>query len=497
MKILIDECLPRKLRGELHLTDGNTSMHDTLDLDQLAQEVQARQQASKGGVWMQRARAVLLVAAVYLFFTFNIFMPALIVAAVNIAPAIVLFLVYAPQFRRNIVELRRARELLHHLLPDLPRPAMHYPLLFPWQIATLIALLLAATTVFMYQKYVPEWEAILAVLLAAAAALVAWMSAALIRAYPTQDANGRAFLRGRVMDWTAAILLLLLLTNILPAWLWQQLDPAGISIMALFVLSLLGIIAFTAVLSANQRLPVYWVFQGPLERGDYDGALRRVDLLLRWRPQNVYFQSMRGILLLFAVRPDEAERVTRDLLANPHTHGPTLASSATNLGYALLGQKRYDEALPFLEAGVRIMPEYGSLYSGVANYYSRQKIETQRALALRNRAVELTPRPKKVRGIDSYMWVGLLSGLAVAAARAGDDARANAALNQAFKDCDRRFIPVLAVVHCDAGLIAQLQGHEADAQSHFAHAIELDPHGYAGHVARGAGGGTEKLKVKS
>jgi tetratricopeptide (TPR) repeat protein len=468
------------------MAEGNIAVRDTLDLEQLAKEVQARRQASKGGVWMQRARAVLLVAGVYVFFTFNILTPALIVVAVNLAPVIVLFLVYAPQFRRNIGELRRARELLHHLLTDLPRPEMHYPTLFPWQIATLIALMLAATTVFMYQRYVPEWEAILAVLLAAAAALVAWMSLALIRAYPTQDANGRAFLRGRVIDWTAAVLLLLFLTNALPAWLWQQLDPAGINIMALFVLSLLGIIAFTAVLSANQRLPVYWVFHGPLERGDYDGALRRVDLLLRWRPQNIYFKSMRGILLLFAMRPDEAERVTRDLLANPHTNGATVATSATNLGYALLGQKQYGDALPFLEAGVRIMPEYGSLYSAVASYYSRQKIEPQRAMELRNRAVELTPRPKKVRGIESYMWVGMLSGLAVAAAQAGDDARANVALNQAFKDCDRRFIPVLAVVHCDAGLIARLQGHEADAQSHFAHAVELDPHGYAGHVAREA-----------
>jgi tetratricopeptide (TPR) repeat protein len=328
-------------------------MLDTLNLDQLAEEVQARQQASKGGVWMGRVRAVLLVAAVYVFFTFNVFTPALIVVAVNLAPVIVLFLVYAPQFRRNILELRRARELLHHLLPDLPRPAMNYPTLFPWQIATLIALLLAATTVFMYQRFVPEWEAILTGLLAAAAALLAWMSLALIRAYPKQDGQGRAFLRGRMMDWTAAILLLLLLTNVLPAWLWQQLDPVGINIMALFVLSLLGIIAYSAALSANQRLPVYWVFRGPLERGDYEGALRRVDWLLRWRPQNIYFKSMRGILLLFAVRVEEAERVTRDLLANPNAHWTTLASSATNLGYALLGQKRYDEALPFLEAGVR------------------------------------------------------------------------------------------------------------------------------------------------
>jgi tetratricopeptide (TPR) repeat protein len=195
---------------------------------------------------------------------------------------------------------------------------------------------------------------------------------------------------------------------------------------------------------------------------------------------------MRAILLLLAVRVEEAERATRDLLANPHTPWATLASSATNVGYALLGQKRYEGALTFLEAGVHIMPEYGSLYSGVASYYSRQKIEPQRAMKLRNRALELTARPKKLRGIDSYMWVGLLSGLAVAAARAGDDARANVALNQAFKDCDRRFLPALAVVHCDAGLIARLQGHEADAQSHLAHAIELDPLGYAGHVAREA-----------
>jgi tetratricopeptide (TPR) repeat protein len=437
-------------------------------------------------MWMQRGRAVLLVAAIYVFFTFNIFTPALIVVAVNLAPVLMLFLVYAPQFRRNILELRRAHELLHHLLLDLPRPDRHYPTLFPWQIATLIALLLAATTVFMYQRFVPEWEAILAVILFAAAALAAWMSLPLIRAYPGQDANGRAYLRGRVLDWTAAVLLLLFLTNAFPAWLWQQLDPAGVNITALFVLSLLGIMALTVVFSANQRLPAYWVFRGPLERGDYDGALRRVDWLLRWRPQNIYFKGIRGILLLFAVRPGEAEQATRELLTNPNTHWTTLASSATNLGYALLGQKRYDEALPFLEAGVRIMPEYGSLYSGVANYYSRQRIEPQRALDLRTRGIELTTRPKKLRGIDSYMWAGMLSGLAVAAARAGDDARANVALNQAFKDCDRRFIPAVAVVHCDAGLVARLQGHEADAQSHLAHAIELDPHGYAGHVAREA-----------
>ncbi len=468
------------------MTDASTPMHDTLNLDQLAQDVQARRQASKGGVWIQRARALLLVVGAYVFFTSNELLPILLLAAAIGGPVIAIVLMYAPQFRRNIFELRRAHDMLRHLLPDLPRPDIHYPTLFPWQIATLIALLLVATTIWMYQQYVPEWQMIVTVLLVAAAGLLAWMSVALIRAYPTQDANGRAFLRGRVMDWTGAILLLLMLTSIFPAWLWQQLDPAGSNFMTLFFVYIVGIIAFTIVLVANQRLPVYWVFRGPLERGDYDGALRRVELLLRWCPQNIYFKSMRAILLLFAVRPDEAEQLTRDLLANPHTNSATLASTATNLGYALLRQNRYDDALPFLEAGVRIQPEFGSLYGGVASYYSRQKIEPQRALELRNRAVELTPRPKKLRGIESYMWVGLLSGLAVAAAQAGDDSRADAALNQAFKDCDRRFIPALATVHSDAGLIARLRGHEADAQSHFAHAAELDPNGHGGHVARGA-----------
>jgi tetratricopeptide (TPR) repeat protein len=339
---------------------------------------------------------------------------------------------------------------------------------------------------FMYQRYVPYWEVIVTAVLAVAAALLAWMSVALIRVYPKQDANGRAFLRGRVMDWTAAILLLLLFISVFPAWAWQQLDPKGINIVALSIVSLLGIAAFAVVLWANQRLPIYWVFHGPLQRGDYEGALRRVDLLLRWRPQNIYFKSLRGILLLLAVRSGEAETMMRELLANPHTNGMSVATSATNLGYALLGQKRYDEALLFLEAGVRIQPEYGSLYSGVASYYSRQKIEAQRDLELRNRALELTARPKKLRGIDSYMWASLLSGLAVAAAQAGDDARANAALNQAFQDCDRRFLPAVAAVHCDAGLVAQAQGFAADAESHFAHAIELDPNGHAGHTARQA-----------
>jgi tetratricopeptide (TPR) repeat protein len=240
------------------------------------------------------------------------------------------------------------------------------------------------------------------------------------------------------------------------------------------------------VLNTNMRLPQQWVSGAPLARGDYDGALRRVDFLLRWRPHNTLFQSMRAILLLFAARPEEAERITRGLLANPETMSANLGITATNLGYALLGQRRYDEALPLLEAGVHILPEYGTTYSGVAGYYLRQKIEFQRALELKNRAVELTPRPKKRKGIECYGWVTLLSGLAEAAALAGDDARADAALNQAFADCDRGFIPGLANLHTDAGLIARHRGNEADAYSHFAHAAELDPHGYAGQQARDA-----------
>jgi tetratricopeptide (TPR) repeat protein len=303
------------------------------------------------------------------------------------------------------------------------------------------------------------------------------------RTYPRLDKNGRAYLRGRVMDWTLAIALLVFWMAIFPSALWQALDPFARDPLILLVAHILAFFGLLGTFNGNALLPARWTFGGPLIRGDYDGAIHRIDRLLRFRPQNILFKSWRGYVLLLAGRYDEAERLWRDLLLNSQTNGGTLGIAASNLGYALMGQERFDEALPYLEVGVRMTPELGSIYSGVATYYLRQNIEPERSLEFMSHAVALTPRPKKLKGLEAYLWSTLLSSQAVAAVRSGEQSLTDNSLNLAFADSDPRFLPGVAGLHYDAGRVAQARGDTAGAESHFTRAIELDPHGHVGKQA--------------
>jgi len=463
------------------LTNTDAASHDHLDLDQLALPQAKTQRGLRSFL-----RAAAFVALFFIFLNTPLTATPLFVIGISIAvPVVLVWLGYIRPYRRSVLRLLSARDILHEALPDIPRPALTASRLFPFQIGAFLSLLVAAVSATLNQRwYIPyaDWTAVMAALLAAL--LLLWMALGFLLDYGKLDRNGRAFIRGRIVDWTIAIGLFLLLVSILPAEVWRAADPLGRETISLVILYILGLLAFYGVLWANAMLPHQWAL-APLARADYDAALRRVDLLLRLRPQNIQFKSLRGFILLTGARAREAEAVLRDLLANPQTHFQTLSAAACNTGYALMAQERFDEALPFLEAAIRMQPEYGTLYSAVASYYVRQKLNPERALEFMGRAIELTPRPKG-RGLARYTWASLLGSQAVAAAMAGEDRIADESLNMAFADADKRFIPGVASLHYDAGRVAQMRGDLAGARSHFERAVALDPRGHGGWMAERA-----------
>jgi tetratricopeptide (TPR) repeat protein len=210
------------------------------------------------------------------------------------------------------------------------------------------------------------------------------------------------------------------------------------------------------------------------------GGLARMERVLRIFPNNLAFLTNQSVLLLHVGRIEEAEHIIRELLERHrkrNIYAGATALQLNNLGVCLTFEGRFAEALPILEASVRIEPKYAHTYDSIASWYLDQNLDPERALELSELAVEL-PTPD-ILGSQPVRQATSARALALT----GRDTRAEALLEQALSTLDQARPEIAAETYRQAAYARLAQGDRETAEAHFKRAVALDPDGLFGKLA--------------
>jgi tetratricopeptide (TPR) repeat protein len=260
--------------------------------------------------------------------------------------------------------------------------------------------------------------------------------------------------------------------------LFSKIDSSWALGIVLLVIALLGVSYVVTLYPAR-------VLKRILDRGDYDAALQRLETATHGqsRPTQLFFQ---GTILMLAGRYEEGGQALRAcLVAGRSTAAPEQQSVALeNLGWALIAQGRYDEAIRALETAIQLRPSGTDSYAVLAEAYLFQGIEPEKALTLARQAVR-NKRRRFLWGllVDRYVYANAWADQAWALALMGRYEEAAKALAQAFRVAEKGFRPAFAGVHYRAGRVKQLMGDWEAALSHHRAAAGLDPVGHYGRLA--------------
>jgi tetratricopeptide (TPR) repeat protein len=260
---------------------------------------------------------------------------------------------------------------------------------------------------------------------------------------------------------------------------------------AALVISLLGdqhpagtIFAVSAVLIA-----VAWVFalgdkamtravHRSLAKGDYDAAIARSTAILRWFPRSAHFTFMRGTAYLFSGRLDEAEPELRAALDKGA--GPAQSSRLVNLAYIQMDQGYFRHALATFEKAAKIYDASGTAYAGMAEARLRGGLETDLALDLLDRAIQLrTASPRWVK-IDRHTLAYMYANRAWALALKGRIQEAEADTRRALEQADPAFVPGYAGTEWRVANALLAMGRPDEANAHLRIAAGIDPKGTYG-----------------
>jgi len=237
---------------------------------------------------------------------------------------------------------------------------------------------------------------------------------------------------------------------------------------------LIGVVGFVPALIYvyGYRWLIRWV---------YAGGLKRAEQMLRLWPGNSHFLNIKAVYLLTAGEVREAESILRILLGRKYRRKINeIGLLLNNLGACLMIDQQYEEALPVLEAAVRIFPGLGNTYDSLAGWYLEQNLDAERAVELSDVAVAYTPPA----AIDS-MAVALATN-ARALALTGRTTRAEVSLKGALEAIPK-LMPIPACeINRQAGYTRLALGDAAGAAEHFRRAVALDPKGAYGKLAQQA-----------
>jgi len=236
-----------------------------------------------------------------------------------------------------------------------------------------------------------------------------------------------------------------------------------------------GVMIAILVPYVRQKLPL-WVAKTPLREGKYDQALTRLTLLKRLHVTSPNLLHMTGTVLMFAGRNREAEEVIRQCLAHtlsPPQRGLFLA----NLGYVLLGEKRYDEARQVYEEAIRNRPNGAVAYSSLAEVYLQQGIEPQKALQLVDLGLKFKRVSPKQAGVDQHIFGYLLANRAWALFLLGRADEARESLNEARQYGNVHSKPGAAGVYYHIARALLAGGLNDEAAEQLRQVKQIDPQG--------------------
>jgi len=223
------------------------------------------------------------------------------------------------------------------------------------------------------------------------------------------------------------------------------------------------------------KLPV-WVAKTPLSEGRYDEALRRLTLLKRLHVTSPNLLHMTGTVLMFAGRNREAEEAIRQCLARPLS-APERGLFLVNLGYVLLGEKRYEEAQQAYEEAIRNRPKGAVAYSSLAEVYLQQGIEPTKALQLVDLGLKFKRASQQQAGVDQHIFGYLLANRAWALFLLGRAEEARESLEEARQFGNVQIKPGAAGVHYHIARALLAGGLNTEAAEHFRQVKRIDPQG--------------------
>jgi tetratricopeptide (TPR) repeat protein len=221
-------------------------------------------------------------------------------------------------------------------------------------------------------------------------------------------------------------------------------------------------------------------------RGDFEIGLGLVEGLKDGSSKTPQYCFFRGKMLYQLGRLAEAEAcLTEGRGLENDQRRVALCSEA--LGYAVLEQLRYADAIVHFENCIRIWPDRGCGHRAVAETMLRQGnakdalVRARKAEEIDRAAQALTPE------IHNLNLAEALATLAWAvAAGSGDRAEVDKLVAEALTLCTEDRKPVLAQLRYHAGRAYAALGMAEKSAEHFRHAVALDPQGNFGRLARAA-----------
>lgn len=225
-----------------------------------------------------------------------------------------------------------------------------------------------------------------------------------------------------------------------------------------------------------------------LRRCDYDGALKVIRGFYFYHPEGAGALRLRGAVLLLAGRYREAEDTLRRAIARLRT-GIEQALALDNLGDALVEQGRYDEGMRSYEAALHAVPGFRLPYLRMAELLLRQGKNPEQALEYAERINDRAGMSWRDRRLSRRIQDDYWAVKAWALARLGRSAEVAPAIENALKGTNKKSPLGLAGTHYRAGMAMQALGNEAVAKEHFKRAMECDPRGWRGTLAKAELGG--------
>ncbi len=222
-----------------------------------------------------------------------------------------------------------------------------------------------------------------------------------------------------------------------------------------------------------------------MRRGDLQGGFRVIRLFHFYNPDGGAALRLRGQLLLMAGRYVEAETALRRAAASLRSL-PGQAFCLEALGDVLMEQGREPEALRSYQASLATTPGFRRAYRGMAELALRGGHDPARALELVEQIVgpsgpSSNPLTLNARSTDDYWALK-----AWALAQLGRPAEADAAVAEALRKTNPRSPLDLAATWRRLGLAMRALGRESLAASYLKKAIEANPNGRIGTLAKEA-----------
>ena len=149
-------------------------------------------------------------------------------------------------------------------------------------------------------------------------------------------------------------------------------------------------------------------------------------------------------------------------------------------------QGRYDEAMRSYEAALHAFPGIRRPYRGMAELLLRQKKNPEQALEYVESILDFSDVSWHERKLNGRPQDDYWALKAWALARLGRSSEVEPAIENALKATDQSSVPDLAATHYRAGMAMQALGKQSSANERFKRAVELDPAGRRGTLAKAA-----------